>query len=138
MVTEQQLVIFELNQQQFGLPILQIKEIIRLVYLTPIPLANNYLKGIINLRGQIIPVINLYKRLAFTEKEYSPESRIIVVEYNNYKVGIIVDCVLEVCRYSQHDIESVGNTGYPADCIAGFLKKDGQLVLILNPDIFQT
>lgn len=132
MSAEGQLVIFELNGQRYGLPILEVQEIMRMVPVNPVPSASEYLEGVINLRGRVIPVLNLSRRLGLPGKERDGETRIIVVEQGGRKIGMIVDRVLEVGRYNEADIETPDVVGNTAGCLSGFAKKDGHILLLLN------
>jgi len=113
-ISEEQLVIFQLNDQQYALPIQETQEIIRMSNITRVPNTRHYVEGIINLRGSIVPVINLNKRLNLPAGEYGEDTRIIVVENKGQKVGMIVDVVLEVGRFNPDEIEppSVAGEGY--------------------------
>ncbi|MBI1308818.1 MAG: chemotaxis protein CheW [Proteobacteria bacterium] len=95
----QQLVTFELFGEIFALPILDVREIIRMTTITPVPQAPPFVEGVINLRGQIIPVVDLRKRFGLTSEKAGEDTRIIVVELgNNMVIGLIVDAVREVER----------------------------------------
>lgn len=101
----QQLVTFELVDEVFALPILDVREIIRMTNITPVPQAPSFVEGVINLRGQIIPVVDLRKRFGITEAEATDNTRIIVVELGNGVVlGLIVDAVREVERIPSDSI----------------------------------
>jgi purine-binding chemotaxis protein CheW len=94
-----QLVTFELFGEIFALPILDVREIIRMTDITPVPQAPGFVEGVINLRGQIIPVVDLRKRFGLSSAELTDDSRVIVVELNsNIAIGLIVDAVREVER----------------------------------------
>ncbi|MBO8138427.1 MAG: chemotaxis protein CheW [Desulfotomaculum sp.] len=131
-VGEEQLVVFQLGDQKYALPIQETQEIIRMTEVTRIPNASYYLEGIINLRGTILPVINLNRRLGLPEKEADEETRIVVVEHNEQKVGMIVDSVLEVGRYSDSEVEPPTNVGGNTEYLKGVVKKDDQLWLLLD------
>jgi purine-binding chemotaxis protein CheW len=95
----QQLVTFELFGEVFALPILDVREIIRPTAITPVPQAPNFVEGVINLRGQIIPVVDLRKRFGIAAETATDDTRIIVVELSGSMViGLIVDSVREVER----------------------------------------
>lgn len=95
----QQLVTFELFGEVFALPILDVREIIRVTPITPVPQAPSFVEGVINLRGQIIPIVDLRKRFCVEAAAATEETRIIVVELGNGMViGLIVDAVREVER----------------------------------------
>lgn len=90
MDAEQQLVVFQLNDQQYALPIQDTQEIIRMTSVTRVPNTRYYMEGIINLRGNIVPVINLSKRLDLPVSDYGETTRIIMVESGGQKVGMWV------------------------------------------------
>ena len=92
----QQIVAFDLAGQVYGIDIARVYEIIRMESLTAIPRAPEFVEGVINLRGQIIPVIDLRKRFGLPKAEQTRSSRIIIVEMNEMRVGLTVDAVLEV------------------------------------------
>lgn len=93
-----QLVTFSLLEEEFGLPILDVREIIRMTEITPVPNAPSFVEGVINLRGQIIPVVDLRKRFNLNATEADDDSRIIVVEIVGNILGLVVDKVAEVLR----------------------------------------
>lgn len=132
MSSESQLVIFKLNDQQYALPIQETQEIIRMTSITRVPNTKDYVEGIINLRGNIVPVLNLNKRLGLPVKDYDESTRIIVVEHGGQKVGMIVDDVQEVGRYTDDEIEPPAVAGEDVDYLRGVVKKDDQLWLLLD------
>lgn len=131
---EEQLVVFQLNDQQYALPINETQEIIRMADVTKLPNTNFYVEGIINLRGTILPVISLNRRLGLPETEINEDTRIIVVENNGNKVGMIVDSVLEVGRFTQKEVEPPNLVGDNVDYLKGVVKKGEQLWLLVNLD----
>ncbi|AEF94390.1 CheW protein [Desulfotomaculum nigrificans CO-1-SRB] len=131
---EEQLVVFQLNDQEYALPINETQEIIRMAEVTRLPNTNYYIEGIINLRGTILPVISLNRRLGLPEKEQTEDTRIIVVENKGNKVGMIVDSVLEVGRYTEDEVEPPNMIGEGVDFLKGVVKKDDQLWLLINLD----
>jgi len=132
MQNEGQLVIFELTNQLYALPIQETQEIIRMTGITMVPNSKEYVEGIINLRGSVVPVINLHRRLGLTEREHDDSTRIIVVEYNGQKVGMIVDNVQEVGNYSGDEIEPPSVAGDGVEYLSGVVKKGEELWLLLN------
>jgi purine-binding chemotaxis protein CheW len=130
--SEGQLVIFELAGQLYALPIQETQEIIRMTDITKVPNTKEFVEGIINLRGNIVPVINLNRRLGLPVKEYDETSRIIVVEYNGQKIGMIVDNVQEVGRYTGDEVEPPSVAGDNVDYLKGVIKKGEELWLLLN------
>ncbi|MEW6698199.1 MAG: chemotaxis protein CheW [Bacillota bacterium] len=131
---EEQLVVFQLNDQQYALPINETQEIIRMAEVTRLPNTNYYVEGIINLRGTILPVISLNRRLGLPETEQNEDTRIIVVENKGNKVGMIVDSVLEVGRFTESEVEPPNMIGDNVDFLRGVVKKDDQLWLLINLD----
>ncbi|AEG59895.1 chemotaxis protein CheW [Desulforamulus ruminis] len=131
---EEQLVVFQLNDQQYALPINETQEIIRMAEVTRLPNTDYYIEGIINLRGNILPVISLNRRLGLPETEQSEDTRIIVVENKGNKVGMIVDSVLEVGRYTDSEVEPPNMIGDNVDFLKGVVKKGDQLWLLVNLD----
>ncbi len=132
MQNEGQLVIFELSNQLYALPIQETQEIIRMTSITKVPNTKDYVEGIINLRGNIVPVINLNRRLGLPEKEHDDSTRIIVVEYNDQKVGMIVDNVQEVGRYTEDEMEPPAVAGDSVEFLSGVVNKGEELWLLLN------
>lgn len=102
---ELQFVIFRVGEEEFAVNINQVKEIIKLTPITPIPRVPGYIEGIINLHGQILAVVELAKKLDLKATPYSEKTRIIVIEHKELKVGIIVNEVTEVLRFPVKDIE---------------------------------
>ena len=104
-VDEEQMVVFRLAGEQYGVRITQVQEINRLAKITKVPRAPRFVEGVINLRGDVIPVVDLRKRFEIESKNYNEFTRVIVSDINNKKVGIIVDEVLEVLRISHQLVE---------------------------------
>lgn len=102
---ELQLVIFKIAGEEFGVDINQTKEIVRLIPITSVPKAPVFIKGVVNLRGQILVVIDLAKRLNLTSVLHPEKARIIVLELKESVAGMIVDEVVEVVKISRKNIE---------------------------------
>jgi purine-binding chemotaxis protein CheW len=100
-----QLVTFKLGTEEFGVDILKVQEINKMMSITKIPNAPAFIEGVINLRGKIIPIVDLRKRLGFREQPYDKSTRIIVVELEGLVLGFIVDSVSEVLRIPANTIE---------------------------------
>ncbi|MDR3559915.1 MAG: chemotaxis protein CheW [Negativicutes bacterium] len=132
---ELQLVIFRLAKEEYGLPITKVQEINRLVPITKLPQTPTFMEGIINLRGRIIPIIDLRKRFQVTVSDYNDDNRIIVVEVKGQIVGIIVDAVNEVVRLPQASIEPPPPTFIlDGQYIHGVGKMDDRLLILLDID----
>jgi len=132
---ELQLVIFRLAKEEYGLPITKVQEINRLVPITKLPQTPSFMEGIINLRGRIIPVIDLRKRFQITAADQSEDNRIIIVEVNGQTVGIIVDAVTEVIRLPAASVEPPPPAFIlDARYIQGVGKIDDRLLILLDID----
>lgn len=129
-----QVVIFELNNQSYALPIVQTKEIIRVTDIVKIPRVEHYIEGIMNLRGNVIPVINLNSRLGIPDNGITGESRIIVVGLDDKKVGLIVERVNQIGKYSESQVESSAVAGDNVSFIKGVIKKGESLWMLLDLD----
>lgn len=102
---EIQVVIFRLGMEEFGVRINQVKEIIEMTHITRMPKAPSFIEGVINLRGQVIAVIDLSKQFDLPASGYGEETRIVVVDVDDNTVGMLVDSVPEVLRISAEDID---------------------------------
>ncbi|KKG16652.1 chemotaxis protein CheW [Methanosarcina sp. 2.H.T.1A.6] len=102
-----QVIVFNLGEEIYGVEISQIKEIILPTQITLIPNVPDFVEGILNLRGQIAVIINLRKRLGKEPEKNDENTRIIVVEYNNATIGMMVDSVSEVKYLSSQNIEEI-------------------------------
>lgn len=132
---ELQLVIFRLAKEEYGLPITKVQEINRLVPITKLPHTPSFMEGIINLRGRIIPIVDLRKRFQLAVTDYNDDTRIIIVEVNGQTVGIIVDAVNEVVRLNSTSIEPPPPSFVlDAKYIDGVGKLDGRLLILLDID----
>lgn len=129
-----QVVVCELNDQKYVLPIIMVKEIIRVVEITKVPDSAQYIEGVINLRGKVIPVLNLSRRLGLVEKETDNDTRIVVCELEEKPVGLIVDCVHEVGQISNTEIEKPDATMGDIDVFSGVVKKEKEVWLLLDLD----
>lgn len=133
---EQQFVTFKLQNEEYGLEIQRAKDIITPPIITSVVDAVNGLLGIINLRGVMLPVIDLRKRLGVQEQPLSKKARIIVVEYENEDVGFLVDEVTQVLKVRDLEIEipSITNQYNESKLIKGITKIDDRVILILEFD----
>jgi len=129
-----QLVTFRLGNEEFSLDILRVQEIIRHMELTRVPRTPDFVDGVINLRGRVIPVLDLRKRFGLPSDEKTNETRIIVVDVDNKTVGLKVDAVSEVLRLPADTVEPAPAivTGAESDYIKGVGKLDGRLLILLD------
>ena len=103
--TEQQLVSFDLATESYGVDIGAVREIIRLQEITNVPRTPEFVEGVINLRGKVIPVVDLRKRFGLPVGDQSAENRIVVVDIGGQDIGVIVDAVNEVLRIFTDSVE---------------------------------
>lgn len=129
---------FLLGNEDYGIQILQVKEIIGLMEITQVPRTPQFIKGVINLRGKIIPIMDLRLKFGMIEGDYNERTCIIVVEVviNGQKrlMGIVVDTVSEVLNIAQNEIESAPEYGTQVDggFLAGMGKIKGKVIMLLN------
>jgi purine-binding chemotaxis protein CheW len=132
-VAEKQMVLFELGPETYGLDIATVHEIIRMQPITKVPKAPAYVEGVINLRGKVIPVIDIGKRFGFEKAERARNNRIVVVYIQDTTLGIIVDAVTEVVRIPKDAIEAVSDivTTGNSDYLQGIAKLGNKMVILL-------
>jgi purine-binding chemotaxis protein CheW len=125
---------FDLGKEEYGIEILKVREIIGLMESTTMPQTPDYIKGVINLRGKVIPVIDVRLKFSMPEVEYTQETCIIVVDVDSVQAGIIVDSVSEVMDIKRDEIEETPNIGQGIDTnfINGLSEKNGKLIILLN------
>jgi len=133
---ERQLVVFQLGAEFYGVDIARVHEIIRLQTITRVPRAPAFVEGVINLRGKVIPVVDLRRRFGLESSEHTRASRIVVVEIGDNVVGVIVDGVSEVLRVTGASVEppSPVVAGIESEYIHGIAKLDDRLVILLDLD----
>lgn len=133
---EKQLVVFRLHNEEFGVEITDVREIVKPRHITRLPHVADYIEGVTNLRGEVIPVICLRKRFGLEPKEETQDTRIIMLEIDNSMVGFIVDAVTETLRLPEDAIEPPPSSiaGLRADYLAGVGKVDDRLLILLDVD----
>jgi purine-binding chemotaxis protein CheW len=131
-----QMVSFVVDREEFGVEILRVQEIIRLVDITRVPHAPAFVEGVINLRGRIVPVVDLRKRFRLAARPADKDTRIIVVELVDRVVGFMVDSVREVIRVDRTLIEPPPELamGIDAHYITGVAKLEDRLLIMLDLD----
>lgn len=131
---ELQLVSFKLGTEEFGVDILKVQEIIRVVDITRIPQAPSFVEGVINLRGKVIPIADLRKRFGLEPKEYDQNTRIVVVDIEKSIMGLIVDSVSEVLRLPADTLAPPPDivTGVDSEYISAVAKMDDRLLIRLD------
>jgi purine-binding chemotaxis protein CheW len=131
-----QLVTFSLDQEEFGVDILKVQEIIRMMEITKVPKSPEFVEGVINLRGKVIPVIDLRSRFGLDSHAYDKDTRIMVIDINNVIVGFVVDAVSEVLRITADTVEPPPPVvaGIESDYISGVGKLKDRLLILLDLD----
>lgn len=129
-----QLVSFNIGDEEFGVDILKVQEINRMVEITKVPQAPHYVEGVINLRGKVIPIVDLRKRFNLEVKEYDKNTRIVVVDIEGAIIGMVVDSVSEVLRLPADTIEPPPEivTGVNSEYIKGVAKLEDRLLIFLD------
>ncbi|MBW8036716.1 MAG: chemotaxis protein CheW [Planctomycetes bacterium] len=134
--TEMQLVVFDLASEYYGVDIGAVREIIRMQGITRVPGAESFVEGLINLRGRVVPVVDLRKRLNLAVGEQTKDSRIVVVDIAGQDVGVVVDGVTEVLRIPLSSIEPPSSmvTSVESDYLRGIAKLETKLIILLDLD----
>jgi purine-binding chemotaxis protein CheW len=133
---ETQLVVFRMEKEEFACDINDVREVLKMVRVTPLPRSLDFVEGVINLRGEVIPVIDLRKRFGLSEAERTDDSRIIIVEVEDRMVGLTVDSVTEVTRLGNTQIQEAPTqvAGQQTNLIMGVGKINDRMLIILNLD----
>ncbi len=131
---ERQLVVFDLNEEAYGVDISQVREIIRMQEITRVPRAPDFIEGVINLRGKVIPVVDLRARFSMPSTERTEEHRICVVDVDGQDIGMVVDAVKEVSRIPSSSIEPPSSviTTNDSEYLTGIVKTDEKLIILLD------
>ena len=130
-----QLVSFMLGQEEFGVDVLKIREIIRVPDVTRVPNTPPYVEGVINLRGKVIPVMSMRKRFGLEDLPFDKQTRIMVMDVDDELMGFIVDAVSEVIRVSEEEIQpppAVVTSGVDHECLSGVISQSERLLVLLN------
>ena len=125
---------FVLGNEEYGLEILKVREIIGMMDITSVPQTPKFVKGVINLRGKVIPIIDLRLKFSMPEAGYTKETCIIVVDMKGVFVGIVVDTVKEVLDIKEEDIEETKALGSTinTDFMLGMAKVKGAVKILLD------
>jgi len=131
-----QLVTFSIGEEEFGVDILKVQEIIRTMEITKVPRAPQFVEGVINLRGKVIPIIDLRRRFSLHTRSHDSNTRIIVIEITQMIVGFVVDAVSEVLRIPVDTVEPAPPVvaGMDSDYISGVGKLHDRLLILLDLD----
>ena len=134
MTRELHIVGFQVGRETYGVPIMSLHEIVRVPEITAVPDAPEYMEGVINLRGKIVSVIDLRKRLGQSKVAPSRRNRILVVEHNGRLCGLMVDAASEVLKIPAADIEPAAAVFHDGglNCVTGLGKCGGRLIVLLD------
>ena len=129
-----QWVTFHLENEKYGIKVMQVQEVLRMTEIAPVPGAPHYVLGIINLRGNVVTVIDTRRRFGLADVENDDETRIVIVESNNNVVGILVDSVAEVVDLKVSEIEMAPNVGNDESSkyIQGVSSRENELLILVD------
>jgi len=130
-----QLVSFKIGNEEHGINVLKVREIIRMSNITRVPNTPDFIEGVINLRGKVIPIISLRKKFNLPEAENDSRTRIIVMDMDNELMGFIVDSVAEVIRIAISEIQPpppIVTGGIDQECLSGVINHADRLLVLLN------
>jgi purine-binding chemotaxis protein CheW len=131
-----QWVTFMLEGEKYGINVMQVREVLRDIEIAPVPGAPDYVLGIINLRGNVVTVIDTRSRFGLSTREANEESRIIIIENNDQTLGLLVDSIAEVADILKSQIEITPNVGNDdsSKYIQGVHSRDGELLILVSVD----
>ncbi len=131
-----QYVTFRLAEETYGINVMMVQEVLRYTEIAPVPGAPEYVLGIINLRGNVVTVIDTRQRFGLMPSEVSDSTRIMIIEADHQVVGIMVDSVAEVVYLKQSEIETAPNVGNDesAKFIQGVCNKNNELLILVELD----
>lgn len=129
-----QCVTFRLDEETYGINVMQVQEVLRVTEIAPVPGAPDYVLGIINLRGNVVTVIDTRERLGLEAKERDESTRIVIIEADKLVVGILVDAVAEVVDLPASEIESPPSVGNDESSkyIQGVATREGELLILVD------
>lgn len=133
-IASMQVVCFKIGSEEYGIEILKVQEILKLPKITKLPKSADFIIGVIDLRGHVIPIIDLSKRFGITENTGSENQRAVVVDINGKKVGLAIDSVSHVIRVDSKDIEQAPPIvkGISGKYIVGIAKVESGFIVILD------
>lgn len=129
-----QCVTYRLNEEVYGINVMLVQEVLRVTDIAPVPGAPGYVIGIINLRGNVVTVIDTRMRFGLPPKDMDDSTRIVIIEAESQTVGIVVDSVSEVVDIYAHEIETAPNVGNDetARYIEGVVSRDEYLLILVD------
>jgi purine-binding chemotaxis protein CheW len=135
-VPQVQLVTFKVGGEEFGLDVFSVHEILRWQGVTPVPRAPAFVEGVLDVRGAVVPVIDLRRRFEVPKYGHDDETRIVLVEFGGERLGLVVDSVTEVLRAPETAISAPPAyiKGLAAEFVRGIVRLEGRLVILLDLD----
>jgi purine-binding chemotaxis protein CheW len=129
-----QWVTFRLDEESYGINVMQVQEVLRMTEIAPVPGAPNYVLGIINLRGNVVTVVDTRQRFNLPAKEPDDATRIVIIEADKHIIGILVDSVAEVVNVRASEIETAPNVGNDESSkyIQGLYSRDGDILILVD------
>ena len=129
-----QYVVFRLGKEEYGVETLKVISIVRMMAITRVPNTPDFIRGVINLRGEIIPVMDLRARFKLPAVEETEDTRIIIIKIDEILIGAIVDAVSEVLQFDGESIENINSisSDLSMDCIIGVGKVGDRIVTLLD------
>jgi len=135
-VEERQYITFKIARSKYGIDVMKVREVLYLISITEIPNKLSYMKGVIDLRGEVVPVIDARIKFNLSEQDYDDDTVIIIIEYEDVLVGLVVDSVSDVIRISSLDIKESNQfsseTDIENDYIRGIARFEEELIIILD------
>ncbi|TYR82740.1 chemotaxis protein CheW [Priestia megaterium] len=131
---ETKYIVFQLSDEEYGISVNQVRSIEKIQHITRVPRTSPYVKGVINLRGVVTPIIDLRARFGLEELPYNDHTRIIIVSIDDVEVGLIVDAANDVLDIANDQIEPSPEVieGVQVDYLSGVVKKNNRLIILVN------
>lgn len=131
-------VTFRLEREKYCVNVMQVQEVLRISEIAPVPGAPSYVLGIINLRGNVVTVVDTRKRFGLSPKETDDATRIVIIEVNGNVIGMLVDSVADVVDLKKSEIESAPNVGTEESSkyIQGVASREGELLIVVDLNKF--
>ena len=133
-VPQVQLVTFQVGGEEFGLDVFAVHEILRHQAVTPVPRAPAFVEGVLDVRGTVVPVVDLRRRFEVAEVTYTDETRIVLVDFGGERLGLVVDSVTEVLRAPETSVSAPPAyiRGLAAEFMRGIVRYDGRLIILMD------
>lgn len=126
------IVAFKLGNEEYGLDIDYVQSIERIQQIKRVPNAPQYVKGVINLRGNVTPLIDLKSKLKLGETELTDQARVIITKYEDIELGLIVDQTSDVIDVKEDELEAAPSSGLASEFFGGIAKINGRLIILLK------